>query len=142
MSPHDHTPLTLRCQFRATNWTETPYHELAGAGKLSRASITNSLSGDLEGEGVLEYLLAYPAAPGGDVPFIGYERIVGRRGEREGAFTLRHDGAYSPASGVNGRLEVVPDSGLGGFAGVRGSGVIQARPGEHGGEYVLNLELP
>jgi len=130
-------PLNIKCQFVVNNWTETPFHEMDGAGKLSRASITNKFSGDVEGEGALEYLLTYPNTEGGDVPFIGYERIVGRVGTREGSFTVRHDGALFPASGVTGKLEIVTGRGTGGFVGISGTGNISSKAGEHGGEYSL-----
>jgi len=132
-------PLNIKCQFIAKNWAEVPFHEIVGAGKLSRASITNKLSGDVEGEGVLEYLLTYPNVEGGDVPFIGYERIIGRVGTREGSFTVRHDGAFSPTSGVTGKLEIVTGRGTGGFVGIGGTGSISSKAGEHGGEYSLTF---
>lgn len=136
------TALNIRCAFRAKSWSETPFHEMAGAGKLSRASIENILSGELEGNGVLEYLLAYPNTEGLDVRFTGYERIVGKTGGLEGSFSVKHDGVFSPSSGVAGTLEIVPHSGTGDFAGVKGGGTISARKGEHGGEYQLAVRLP
>lgn len=131
-------PQEIKVKFTAKQWNEVPFHELAGAGKLSRATIVNLISGDLEGEGVLEYLLCYPNQAGGPVPFIGYERFVGKMGALEGAFTLKHDGTFSPAEGVYGSLEVL--NGTGDFDGIRGKGTISAKPGEHGGEYTVILE--
>ena len=133
-------PLNIKCQFIAKNWAEVSFHEMVGTGKLSRASITNKLSGDVEGEGVLEYLLSYPNVEGGDVPFIGYERIVGRVGTREGSFTVRHDGVFSSTSGVTGQLEIVTDRGTGGFVGISGTGNISSKAGEHGGEYSFTFD--
>ena len=74
--------LEITLQFTAKSWAETPFHELPGVGKLSRASVTNALSGGLQGEGVLQYLLAYPSAEGGEVAFVGYERVSGHSGAR------------------------------------------------------------
>lgn len=133
-------PVSITSQFIAKSWSEAPMHEFAGAGKLSRASIVNTLSGGIEGEGTLEYQLAYPLVAGGEVPFIGYERIVSRAAGREGSFIIRHDGSFSPLAGVAGTLAVVPGSGTGAFADVGGSGVIKAVAGEHGGEYCLSLQ--
>ncbi len=133
-------PVSITSQFTAKSWAETPIGEIAGAGKLSRATIVNALTGGIEGEGTLEYQLAYPAVAGGDVPFIGYERIVSLAAGREGSFTIKHDGCFSPLAGVSGKLDIVAGSGTGVFAGVSGSGVIKAVAGEHGGEYCLTLE--
>lgn len=131
--------LSVKCLFIAKNWSENPFHELSGSGKLSHASITNALSGEVEGEGSLAYLLAYPHQEGNDVAFIGYERIVARIGTRNGSFVVKHEGVFSPASGVNGVLQIVPGSGAGDFAGVAGNGTITANTGEHGGQYTLTL---
>ncbi|MDC8756092.1 DUF3224 domain-containing protein [Janthinobacterium fluminis] len=133
-------PLTLSTNFVAASWAETPFHEMADAGKLSRATIVNTLSGGIEGEGTLEYLLAYPAVPGADVAFVGYERIVSAAAGREGSFTMKHEGCFSPLFGVSGALNIVAGSGTGVFAGLGGSGVIKAKAGEHGGEYCLTLD--
>nr|WP_314901584.1 DUF3224 domain-containing protein [uncultured Deefgea sp.] len=131
-------PTQIQCNFIAQNWAETPFHEMEGAGKLSRASITNTLSGDFVGEGVLEYLLSYPNAAG-DVAFIGYERFVGAVGELKGTFTVEHHGLFSPTAGVSGTLTIVANSGTADFASIAGSGQITAIAGEHGGIYTLNL---
>lgn len=137
MSPD--LPLSIQCHFNVQSWAETPFHEMPGAGKLSRASIVNVLSGEFEGNGVLEYLFSYPNSEGGDVPFVGYERIVGVAGGLEGSFVVKHDGIFSPKAGVSGTLEIVPDSGTDGFSGIKGSGHIQANAGEHGGQYHISI---
>jgi hypothetical protein len=133
---------TVNCQFVATSWAEVPFHEMNGAGTLSRASIHNTFSGGIDAEGVLEYLLSYPSIAGEEVPFIGYERIIGRIESGNGSFVIMHDGVFSPASGVNGRLEIMKGSGTGDFVGVTGSGTITAKAGEHGGEYTLSIQYP
>ena len=134
--------LEITLQFMATSWAETPFHELPGASKLSRASVTNALSGGLQGEGVLQYLLAYPPAENGEVAFVGYERVSGESGARRGSFVLRHEGVFSKTDGVRGTLQIVPGSAAGVFAGMSGAGMISARAGEHGGVYVIGASLP
>jgi hypothetical protein len=135
-------PKKIVCQFIANSWSETPFHEIPEAGKLSRASIVNTLSGELTGLGTLEYLLVYPATPGADVQFSGYERIVATLGTLQGSFVIKHEGIFSPATGVSGNLHIVAGSGTGDFSGIRGQGEIIAKAGEHGGSYALNLDNP
>lgn len=136
------TQTSYQWQFLANHWAEVPCHEMAGAGKLARASISNVHSGGIDAAGTLEYLLAYPASPDMDVAFMGYERIVGSIGARSGSFVVRHHGIYSARAGVQGTLEIVPGSGTGACAGITGSGVITAQPGEHGGEYHMTHVYP
>jgi hypothetical protein len=133
-------PQKIVCQFSVNSWSETPFHEMPEAGKLSRASIVNTLSGELTGLGTLEYLLAYPVTPGADVQFSGYERIVGQVGTLQGSFIIKHEGIFSPATGVGGSLHIVGGSGTGDFSGIRGQGEIIAKAGEHGGSYALTIE--
>lgn len=133
-------PQTIKCQFIAKSWAEVPFHEMENAGKLSRANIVNTISGELVAEGVLEYLLAYPNTQGAEVPFIGYERIIGTIGSLTGSFVIKHNGIFSPTAGVSGAIEIVSGSGTGDFSGIRGKGKITANAGEHGGEYFLELD--
>jgi hypothetical protein len=130
-------PALLVCQFQAKQWNELAFDERTGTGKLSRASIVNTLRGDIEGEGVLEYLLSYPNEAGAAVEFIGYERLVGSVQGRVGSMVVEHRGTFSPVDGVHGTLVVRPGSGTGAWAGLRGAGTIRAKAGEHGGEYRL-----
>ncbi|MDW5418492.1 DUF3224 domain-containing protein [Iodobacter sp. CM08] len=131
---------SIVCQTSIKTWSEIPFHEMSEAGKLSRASIVNTLSGDIEGEGVLEYLLAYPKIAGDDVIFTGMERIVAKMAARDGSFVLRHEGVFSASAGVSGSLTIIEGSGSGDFTGIRGQGQINAKKGEHGAEYNLILE--
>lgn len=136
-----HLAVSLACGFQASQWQEESLNAADGAGELKRARIVNVLTGPLEGEGRLEYQLLYPARPGEGVVFVGYERVTARWAGKTGSFVLRHDGVYSPTAGVSGSLLVVPGSGSGDFSALSGDGRIVARPGEHGGEYLLTLKL-
>ena len=100
------------------NWQEEPYHELPGSQKLTRASVDTVLKGEIEGEGKLMYLIAYVED---NCPFIGYERVVGRVGERSGSFVLEHKGVFANNS-AKWTVSVVPGSGTGELKGLRGEG--------------------
>src|SRR4051794_24154357 len=47
--------------YAIASWDETPFSEVEDAPKLSRASVTTTFHGDIEGAGTLEYLLMYGA---------------------------------------------------------------------------------
>src|SRR5436309_160207 len=42
------------------NWDEKPYKEFADGKKLTKATVTATFSGDIEGDGLVEYLMSYP----------------------------------------------------------------------------------
>lgn len=105
--------------FKVKSWDEKPYDEMDGGPKLTRASITKSFTGDIEGEGALEYLMMY--RDDGTASFIGLERITGRVGDRAGSFVLQHTGT-SDGSTAAASWTVVPGSGTGDLRGLRGAG--------------------
>jgi hypothetical protein len=122
-------------EFRGVRWDEQVFAEAATGPKLAKAEIENRYDGDLSATGRLEYLLVY--APSGDVRFEGYERVTGSIGTRKGAFILRHEGVFTAAKGVDGKVQVLDDSGVEDFQGIAGRGTIRSNPGEHHGVYTL-----
>ena len=105
--------------FEVKSWEEKPYDEIDGGAKLTRASITKSYQGDIEGEATLEYLMAY--LEDGSASFVGLERIVGRVGDRSGSFVLQHSGSFSEGT-AGAVFSVVPGSGTGHLRGLHGEG--------------------
>ena len=43
--------------FKIEGWDEKPFAELEGGGKLTQASVQQALSGDIDGEGAVEWLM-------------------------------------------------------------------------------------
>ena len=76
-------------RFAIKNWDEKPYSEGADLPKLTRASVTKMFTGDIEGEGHVEYLMMYRSD--GSATFVGLERIDGRIGDKTGSFVLATD---------------------------------------------------
>jgi hypothetical protein len=109
--------------FEGKGWEESAYDEGEGKPKLTHAGVTNAYKGDIEGEGVLEYLMVYLAD--GSVPFIGLERISGRLGGRTGSFVLQHSGTWENGT-ARATWAVVQGSGTGELSGLRGSGGYEA----------------
>jgi hypothetical protein len=71
----------------------------------------------MAGEGRLEYLMAY--LPDASALFIGYQRFVGRVGNREGTFIFQHGGRFAAGVATD-TWKVMPGSGTGGLAGISG----------------------
>ena len=108
-----------KATFGITSWDEKPYSELEASLKLTRASVTKSYQGDIEGEGKLEYLMMYRSA--GSANFMGLERVTGSVGGRSGSFVLQHSGAFEEGV-AKVTLSVVPGSGTGTLRGLTGEG--------------------
>jgi hypothetical protein len=103
------------------------YDEPAEGPALVRIHVEESFSGDIEGEGLVEFLQA--ARPDGSASFVGIERVTGALAGKEGTFLLQDAGTVA-GNVVSGEWFVVPRSGTGGLSGLRGTGGFRANLGE------------
>lgn len=106
-----------RATFEIKHWDEKPYSEIAGASKLTRVSVTKVYKGDIEGEGKLEYLMAY--GHDGSASFVGIEHLIGRVEDKHGNFVLQHVGVFKDGVAKS-TWSVVPGSGTEDLQGLRG----------------------
>jgi hypothetical protein len=122
--------------FEITSMGEDPYREVEGEPKLTRANGAQRFTGDIEGEGSVEWLVCY--LPEG-ARFVGLQRIEGSIGERTGSFlveaTADHDGKRS-----KGTWTVIGGSGTGGLTGLSGVGTFEAAGGSEA-SYSLEYQL-
>lgn len=124
-------------RFAITTWDEKSYSEGKDQPKLTKASVTRTFTGDIEGEGQVEYLMMYRSD--GTATFVGLERISGRIGDRTGSFVLQRSGVFEDGQAKE-SYSVIPGSASGDLRGLRGDG--QSSVG-HGTEhpFVLDYEL-
>ena len=119
--------------FVNTTYEEERYDDRDGT-VLGRIRITRTFAGELEGESSAELLTARTEA--GSAAYVALDRIAGRLGDRSGSFVLSHHGTVSAAGSAN-AASVVPDSGTGELAGLRGRGSISV---DEDGTHRLALE--
>jgi hypothetical protein len=103
------------------------YDEPADGPVLTRIHVEESFSGDIVGEGAVEFLQA--ARADGWASFAGIERVTGTLAGRRGTFLLQDTGEVDGAV-VSGTWFVIPDSGTGELEGLRGDGGFRANLGE------------
>lgn len=113
--------------FDVASWTEGVVADIDGAGitagdnyypqrGLTKAEVSYTYTGDIEGTSTLVYLIAYKADA---APVLGLERFEGSIGGHEGSCVFRHIGSQDAGS-VSARIEVVPGMGTGGLETLRG----------------------
>jgi Protein of unknown function (DUF3224) len=127
MEEEANVTVLARSNFRVAAWDEKPYGELENGGKLTKASVKQSFSGDIEGEGAVEWLMCY--RPDETADFIGLQHIAGRIGGRAGSFVLLQTNGTYDGKVARGALSVVPGSGTGELRGLRGEGEFSAPQG-------------
>jgi Protein of unknown function (DUF3224) len=103
------------------------YDEPAGGLVLTRIHVEESFAGDISGEGTVEFLQA--AGADGSASFVGIERVTGTLAGRDGTFLLQDAGTVQDSI-VSGDWFVIPGSGTGQLAGLRGEGGFRANLGE------------
>jgi hypothetical protein len=110
---------SAHARFAITNWDEKPHSEGEDLPRLTRASVTKTFSGDIEGEGHVEYVMMY--RNDGSATFVGLERIVGRMGDKSGSFVLQRLGVFEGGQAKE-SYSVIPGSATGDLRGLRGDG--------------------
>jgi hypothetical protein len=128
---------TANARFAITRWDEKPWSEAEGQPKLTRATVAKTYTGDIEGEGHVEYVMMYRAD--GSSTFTGLERIDASIAGKTGTFVLQRSGVYEGGQAKE-SYAVVAGSATGELAGLTGDGSSSVGHGmEH--PFVLRYEL-
>jgi hypothetical protein len=128
---------TANARFAIKSWDEKPYSEGKDLPKLTRASVSKTYSGDITGEGQVEYTMMYRSD--GSAAFVGLERIVGGLAGKSGSFVLQRTGVFEGGLAKE-SYSVVTGSGSGELRGLSGEGRSAVGHGmEH--PFTLSFEL-
>jgi hypothetical protein len=122
-----------KAEFKVESWDENKTIE-AEVGATSFAKVEQTISGEIEGQGVAQWLMCY--RPDKTADFVGLQQISGRLGDREGSFVLTSNGTFDGKVAA-GDMVVVEGSGDGDLAGISGSGSFSA---PHGTEASIELD--
>ena len=125
---------TANGRFAIKSWDEKPYSEGPDLPRLTRASVVKTFTGDIEGEGRVEYLMMYRSD--GSATFVGLERFVGRIGGKSGTFVLQRFGVFENGQAKE-SFSVVGGSATGELVGLSGEGSSAVG---HGLEHPFSLD--
>jgi hypothetical protein len=125
---------TANGRFAIKSWDEKPYSEGPDLPRLTRASVVKTFTGDIEGEGRVEYLMMYRSD--GSATFVGLERFVGRIGGKSGTFVLQRFGVFENGQAKE-SYSVVGGSATGELVGLHGEGSSAVG---HGLEHPFSLD--
>ena len=120
-------------RFTIKTWDKKPYSEGQDLPKLTRAAVTRTFTGDITGEGHVEYLMMYRGD--GSATFVGLERVVGNVAGKAGSFVLQRTGVFENEMAKESYF-VISGSGTGELRGLRGEGISAVG---HGAEHPLTL---
>ena len=132
-----HMKHNASARFAIKRWDENPFDEGEDVPKLTRASVTKTYTGDIAGEGQVEYLMMYRSD--GSATFVGLERVVGRIAGKTGSFVLQRTGIFEDGQAKEAYF-VIPGSATGELHGLLGDGTSSVGHGmEH--PFTLSYEL-
>jgi hypothetical protein len=125
--------------FEIRSLNEDPVEDRPDGGKLTRAWGDQTFSGDITGDGAVQWVALYR----GDktARLVGLQRIAGSVGGRTGSLVIEAASDFSGASS-KGTWTVVPGSGTGDLAGIAGTGSFEAAGGRsvtYALEYTLKV---
>lgn len=110
-------------------WNAQPYDERDGV-TLTRAHVTKTFHGEIEGTSTAELLLVGTAVEG-SAAYVGIERVTAAVNGHAGSFILKHNAVSAHGAQV-GEWTIVPDSGSGALRGISGTARIEIGPdGSH-----------
>jgi hypothetical protein len=122
--------------FTIANWDEHEILQDDGGPKVTRANVSMSFAGELEGDGAVEWLMGYHED--GTASFVGLERVVGTIDGRRRSFVLRHVGSFDGET-AEAEVRVVPGSGTEDLRELTATGSFRAGMGPDG-ERALSLD--
>ncbi len=113
----------LEGTFEIASWDEQPDVEIDGDRRLTTAKVTQTFHGGIEGTGSVVWTMAYRAD--GTATVLGIQRVEGTAGDAEGSFVAQTVGSFD-GTVARGDWTVVEGLGTGAFAGITGTGSMEA----------------
>ena len=104
------------------------YDEPKDGPKLNEIHVSETFTGDVQGEGTVRFIQALRSD--GSASYCGIERVVGTLAGRKGTFLLQDEGTLK-GSRVKGTWFVIRDSASGDLRGLCGEGGFEAELGQH-----------
>jgi hypothetical protein len=127
-----------RGRFEVKIQPQQPDNPQAQAAGLGRLSLDKQFHGALDARSQGEMLSSGDQATGSGA-YVAIEKIDGALDGRRGSFVLVHRAVMDKGTPGNWSVDVVPDSGTGALAGLRGSMTITITGGEHFYEFEYTL---
>lgn len=135
--------MKAKATYSPTKWDEKPYEQISPSMKLTRASVEFAFHGQMEGHGLVEYLMFYKYFDKTDphksnATYVGLMRFKGELNGKAGSFTMEDRGTFE-AGVANSTLTIILGSGTDKLKGITGTGKYTAT--QKGCECELDYQL-
>ena len=120
-------------------WEENVYEQISSEMKMTKASVAYSMSGEILGNALVEYLMFYKYFDAKDqhkssAIYVGLIRFVGSVKGKEGSFAIEDRGTFESGA-ASSTLQIISGSGTGELHGIQGAGRYSAN------QYGAHIEL-
>ncbi|HEY9165501.1 MAG TPA: DUF3224 domain-containing protein [Candidatus Kryptonia bacterium] len=124
-------------------WEENVYEQISSEVKMTKASVEYSMSGEINGKSVVEYLMFYKYYNGNDqhkssAVYIGIMRFIGSILGKEGSFAIEDHGTFENGA-ASSTLQIITGSGMGELKSIQGTGRYSAN--QDGAQIELDYTL-
>ena len=122
--------------YSVKKWEEANYQQLTPEKKITKASVEYGFSGEIEGKGLVEYLMFYSHFDPKDqhkssASYVGLIYFVGTLLGKSGSFVLEDNGTFEDGAAKS-TMRIAKGSGTGQLDGIYGNGGYLAnREGYH-----------
>ena len=118
--------MKAKATYSVKKWEESPIREISGTTKITKASVVYQLSGDLDGNASVEYIMFYRHFDPKDqhnslASYVGLIHFQGSILGKSGAFAMDDTGTFE-AGMANSRLRILDGSGTEELKGIHGNG--------------------
>lgn len=118
-----------RGHFEVSAEREPPYDSSDGV-RLGRTHLSKRFEGDLQATSSVQMISAANSEAQGSAGYVAIERVRGSLAGRSGSFVLQHSGTMDRGA-ASLSVTVVPDTGTGELAGLRGKMSIKVTQDQH-----------
>jgi hypothetical protein len=135
--------LKAKGTYGVKKWEENVYEQISSEMKMTKASVEYSMSGEINGKSVVEYLMFYKYYNASDqhkssAIYIGIMRFTGSVQGKEGSFAIEDHGTFENGE-ANSTLQIITGSGMGELKSIQGTGRYSAN--QDGAQIELDYTL-
>ena len=119
--------MKIKGTYSVQKWEESTYQQMTPEKKMTKASVQYGFSGEIEGKGVVEYLMFYSHSDPKDqhkssASYVGLIYFSGTLSGKQGSFVLEDNGTFEGGTAKS-TLRIAKGSGTGQLDGIHGNGM-------------------